>query len=577
MRFCLENALECEDMSYPFVNLYDLLSESVKRFPEKMALAAKKEGVYVPLTYKDLSERVCGFARYLASLGVARSDRVALLSHNSPDWVMADLAVLGLGGVVVPIYPTSSVSEVAHILNDSGAVVLIVESQEWVSRIEEIRLGCSALTTVICLAEVYYDFPAGELPEWWGRAGSDDLASIVYTSGTTGNPKGVQLSHGNFLSNVLDGLSVFSVSEQDVVLSFLPLSHVFERTSGYYMILAVSGTIYYAESMETVAANLLEVRPTILISVPRLYEKIQAKILFEARGVKKLVLKWALLIGRASAVFRRQGLSSPFLLKIQCRVADKLVFSKVRDKTGGRLRFFVSGGAPLGKELGEFFEAMGLLICEGYGMTESAPIIAANRVGNYKFGTVGLAFPSVEVKLGEDQELLARGPNVMKGYWHLPKETAEVLDAEGWLHTGDIASIDSEGFISIVDRKKELIVLSNGKKVAPQVVEGQLRTSAYISQVMVHGERKSYLTALIVPNFDALRQAGAVSETAIKALLEKEILEKSRAFAPFETVKKFIVLKEEFSTEKGELTVSLKLRRKVILARYQTILDALYD
>ncbi|MSR88146.1 MAG: long-chain fatty acid--CoA ligase [Candidatus Margulisbacteria bacterium] len=564
-------------MSYPFVNLCDLLSESVKQFPEKMALAAKKEGVYVPLTYRVLSDRVRGFARYLSSVGVRPSDRVALLSHNSPDWVMADLAVLGLGGVVVPIYPTLSLAEIAYILNDCGAVVLIVESQDWVSRMEEIRSSCSALTTVICLADLVCDFSSGEMPEAWGGAGPDDLASIVYTSGTTGNPKGVQLSHGNFLSNVLDGLSVFSISEKDVVLSFLPLSHVFERTAGYYMILAVSGSIYYAESIETVAANLLEVRPTILISVPRLYEKIQAKILSEARGVKKWILKWALLIGKAHVVFLRQGVAIPFLLRVQYGFADELVFSKVRGKTGGRLRFFVSGGAPLGKELGEFFEAMGLLICEGYGMTESAPIIAANRVGNYKFGTVGLAFPSVEVKLGEDQELLVRGPNVMKGYWHLPKETAEVLDAEGWLHTGDIARIDLDGFISIVDRKKELIVLSNGKKVAPQVIEGKLRTSVYISQVMVHGERRSYLTALIVPNFDALRQAGVASEAAIKTLFEKEIIEKSRVFAPFETVKKFIVLKEEFSTENGELTVSLKLRRKVILARYQTILDALYD
>jgi long-chain acyl-CoA synthetase len=535
----------------PYSSLFELFMSCVDRRSDVGGFGRIVSHSPCVMTFGELYGYVERLAAYLVSRGVKHGDRVAIIGNSCPEWVISDLAILGLGAVVVPIYPTLSRDEIAFILEDSGAVFVIGDAQEFT--LSDV-MACPACESF-----------------FWPKVGLDDLASIVYTSGTTGRPKGVMLSHGNFLSNVRDILETFPIRQDDVLLSILPLSHVFERTVGYYALLGVGATVIYSDGMEFVSENLLDVRPTVMISVPRLYEKVYDKILLQARGVKKWIFSWAILIGKSAVVFRKHLGRLPFLLRMQHRLADKWVFSKVREKMGGRLRFVVSGGAPLRPDLGVFFEAMGVLICEGYGMTETSPVVSANRLDRYKFGTVGLAFPSNELRIADDGELLVRGSNVMKGYWNLPDETDKVLEKDGWLHTGDIARIDEDGFVHIIDRKKELIVLSNGKKIAPQMVESALLTSPYISQVMVYGDKRSYLTALIVPNQDFLKEQSDVQQFYTNLLDDLQ-----RHLAPFEKVKKFVLLAKAFSVENNELTISLKLKRKVICDHYQDELDALY-
>ncbi len=418
-----------------------------------------------------------------------------------------------------------------------------------------------------------------------------DLLTLIYTSGTTGNPKGVMLTHRNLVSNVVSSAQVIEFGPGDVLLSFLPLSHTFERMAGYYTGFACGATVAYAESVETVRDNMMEVRPTIVTTVPRLFERIHSRVMKQVdagSAVKQKIFYWALAVGREYAAASRGG-SIPASLRWKRAIADRLVFSKLREKTGGRMRFFVSGGAALARELGEFFEAVGLTVIEGYGLTESSPVITANRLDNYRFGSVGQPIPGVEVKIEADGEILARGPNIMTGYWNQAEATAQAIDREGWLHTGDIGMFDADGFLHITDRKKHLIVSSGGKNIAPQPIENLFLTSKYIEQLMLIGDHRMYLTALVVPDFEAIKEYADARKLAystqvdltrreeIYQLIERDINVIQKDLANYERVRRFALLDHQFTIEEGELTPTQKVRRSVVEKRYADVIESMYE
>lgn len=569
------------------------------RDPNRCNFFQKKNGQYVGPTHQSFCAQVEALSQQLQLWGIQSGDRVGIFSPNCSEWVLADMAILSLGAVVVPLYPTLAAEEVRHIILDSETRLVFIHDAAQHATFnaanlpDEIQaISFTPIQGLQCLQTDYRDQSTVGSADFRTRVAQvprDALASIVYTSGTTGQPKGVELTHGNFLSNVEDLMQIFKIDESDSVLSFLPLSHVFERTVGYYTLLGFCSTVYYAESIDTVSQNLAEVHPTILISVPRVYEKIQARILDQLNGIKRPVFNIAYAIGQKyqTTIAANQPVSPR--LKVLHSIADFLVFKSVRRKTGGKLRFFVSGGAPLSAQLAQFFMNLGLLIVEGYGMTESAPIIACNRESEYQFGSVGKALPSVTARISDDGELCVKGPNVMRQYHNLPEETAEIIDADGWLHTGDIATIDDRGFIRIVDRKKELIVMSNGKKVPPQKIEALIKSSRLVSQVMVVGDNRNYLVALVVPEYDQLQKVmGGKSISPVESEMMAKMPETIQAIqseidrtlgdcANYEKIKKVIVIPEPFTTETGELTITLKLRRKFIAQKWATQIDELYS
>ncbi len=575
-------------------------------------LLQKIEGKYVGITYSELRRRAELFAFGLASLGLKRGERVSITSENRPEWVVADQAVSALGGVTVPLYPTMTAKQNEYIFNDAGVRIAIVSNQFQLNKVLRVRENVPTLEKIILMVEkpgplepdVILFASVMENGEKFAHDNPDyvnasramvrphDLLTLIYTSGTTGNPKGVMLTHDNLASNIVASAQVIDFGPKDLLLSFLPLSHSFERMAGYYTAMACGATVAYAESVETVAANMLEVRPTVVTTVPRLFERIYSRVMKQVDSgpmVKQKIFHWAVKVGKAYAGRKRKGKTVSPLLAVQHTIADRLVFTHLREKTGGRMRFFVSGGAALAREFGEFFEAAGIKIIEGYGLTESAPVIAVNRLHHYKWGSVGAAIPGVEVRIAEDGEILARGPNIMKGYWNNPEATNEVVDKEGWLHTGDIGHLDVEGFLCITDRKKHLFVSSGGKNIAPQPIENLFLSSKYIEQFMLIGDRRMYLTALIVPDFDALKEYAdshnipyndnieLTRHPAVNDLIESNIAQIQRDLANFERVRKFTLLDRQFTIEDGELTPTQKVRRKAIEERYKTIIESMYE
>ena len=419
----------------------------------------------------------------------------------------------------------------------------------------------------------------------------DNLATLIYTSGTTGNPKGVMLTHKNIVSNMKAAASVFPFVPSDTILSFLPLCHSYERTAGYYTAMSCGVTIAYAESIDTVRENLLEVQPTYVTTVPRLFERFYNRLMKQMSAesaVRRKIFSWAIAIGKTYKFARQNNVRTP-LLTLQYKLADKFVFQKIRSRIGGHLKYFVSGGAALAPELGEFFEAVGILIIEGYGMTESSPVISANRPEDYKFGTVGKPIPGVEVRIAPDGEILARGPNIMKGYWNNPQATNEILDSDGWLHTGDIGVFDAEGHLKITDRKKHLFVSSGGKNIAPQHIESLFLQSEYIDQFVLIGDGRMYLTALIVPNFELLRSFASdhnilfasheelIGNPEIYSLFDQELRDRQNDLANYERVRKFTILSRPFSVENDELTPTMKVKRKVIEVRFREQIEKMYE
>ena len=584
------------------MTLISMFEAAVQQYGNKAALAHKpKGGTYEDISYTELDASVAAFSKGLNALGVEKNDRVAILSENRPEWAITDFGSLRVGAVTVPMFSTLTAAQVGYILNDSGAKIICVSTEKQLEKVSAIRDEIPTLEQVIIFDAIEGETPegviqfdavcelAGEASD--GAANEDDIATIIYTSGTTGNPKGVMLTHANFISNVEACKSLIDVSETDVLLSFLPLSHVFERLGGHYVPLFSGAKIAYAESTFTVAQNMKEVAPTVMLSVPRLYETMHERILRavqEGSSLKQKIFHWGVSVGSAVSSAIQQGRKPSAILQLQQNIADKLVFAKLKEATGGRLRFFVSGGAALPQSIAEFFHAAGILILEGYGLTETSPVISMNHPGKWKFGTVGAQVPGIEVEIAEDGEILTRGPHVMKGYFNNDAATAEVIDGDGWFHTGDIGIIDADGFVKITDRKKNIIVLSNGKNVAPQPIESELVRSSFISQVMVIGSERKNLAALIVPNFDALKawaSENSIETDDLSAMLEtrevqqhiqSEIRSRLTDFADFEQVRRFALLEKEFSQEDDEMTPTLKLKRNVIIERYNDVIEGMY-
>jgi long-chain acyl-CoA synthetase len=596
----------------------ELFLRAVERHDLRDFMLYKAAGEYVSIPAHEFRQEVELAAHALIELGVAPGDRVALLSENRPGWAFADLAIQFAGAWSVPIYTSLLEDEIQYILEDSGAVACFVSTQEQLAKIDAVRDRCPALRHVFTLDPIERDDGSirtahalvelgqqvrHDRPEALGRRldaiDPEDTASILYTSGTTGRPKGVMLSHRNFVTNVVDSLACLPIISDDRHLSFLPLSHSFERTAGYYVMIHAGVTIAYAESVDTVPQNMQEVRPTVMTSVPRLYEKMYARVLQNAHeegGIKKRLVFWARRVAiqwaEASTSGRRVGRA----LALRHRIADRLVFSKIRARTGGRLRFFCSGGAPLAPVIAKFFYGAGIPILEGYGLTETSPVIAVNRMESIKFGTVGPPIPHVEVKIEPDPEhrdhegeILVRGPNVMQGYYKLPDKTAEVFTPDGWFRTGDIGFLDSDGCLTITDRKKDLLKTSGGKYIAPQPIENELKMSRYVSQAVVVGNKRKYATVLIVPNFDNLaawaRENGVgpadpgtlIESEAVRSLYEGVLEPINRARPSYETLKDFRLLPDDFTIEAGELTPTMKVKRRVVEEKYADLIGTMYE
>ena len=584
------------------MTLISMFEAAVQHYGNKAALAHKpKGGTYLDISYTELDASVAAFSKGLNALGVEKNDRVAILSENRPEWAITDFGSLKVGAVTVPMFSTLTAAQVGYILKDSGAKIICVSTEKQLEKVSAIRDEVPTLEQIIIFDTIEDEIPEGVIQfdavcelageESDSAASEDDIATIIYTSGTTGNPKGVMLTHANFISNVEACKSLIDVSESDVLLSFLPLSHVFERLGGHYVPLFSGAKIAYAESTFTVAQNMKEIAPTVMLSVPRLYETMHERILRavqEGSSLKQKIFHWGVSVGSAVSSAIQQGKNPSAILRLQQGIADKLVFAKLKEATGGRLRFFVSGGAALPQSIAEFFHAAGILILEGYGLTETSPVISMNHPGKWRFGTVGAQVPGIEVQIAEDGEILTRGPHVMKGYFNNNTATAEVIDAEGWFHTGDIGIIDADGFVKITDRKKNIIVLSNGKNVAPQPIESELVRSPFISQIMVIGSERKNLAALIVPNFDALKawaSENSIETDDLSAMLEarevqqhiqSEIRSRLTDFADFEQVRRFTLLEKEFSQEADEMTPTLKLKRNVIIEKYGDAIDGMY-
>lgn len=600
-----------------FQNLVEMFSHSVRQYDRPDALYVKRHGQYRPISTREFHDHVVELTHFLWSMNVQPGDRIAILSENRPEWFYADLAVLSTGGASVPIYPTLPAGQIAYILKDAEAVGVFVSTPEQLAKVEQIAPDLTAFLRFVVLFEEAGEYrPAlpetvrffsleraletgrqdrARRPDAWERAVAsvrpEDLATIIYTSGTTGEPKGVMLTHRNFLSNIESTLQVLSLGPSDVHLSFLPLSHVFERMAGYYTMLARGARIAFAESIDKVAENLLEIRPTIIIAVPRFYEKVKARIDETARqltGFRKRLFTWALRVAEQVGERRRAGRAVSPWLAFQYALADRLVYHKIKARTGGRVRTLVSGGAALRKDIAIFFDNLGLRILEGYGLTETSPVISVNTPTAWKPGSVGRPIPGVEVKIAEDGEILTRGPHVMKGYFRRPEATQAAIDPDGWFHTGDIGYLDEDGFLYITDRKKDILVTAGGKNIAPQKIENLLKQSPWIEEVMVVGDGKPYPAALIVPNRDRLvawaREKGLpvepyeelLRQAAVIQLYEQILQDLQTPLARFEQVKRFVLLPQPFTIEAGELTPTLKVRRRVVMEKYGHLMRELY-
>jgi long-chain acyl-CoA synthetase len=592
--------------------LADLPFHVLGRHPKPLLIGQVINGAIAGESTRDWFDRVRDLALGLSSLGIGMGDRVVIMSESRPDWLSADLAILTIGAVTVPVYATLTAAQARYIVQDSGARVAFVSTAEQLDKLQGVRHELPLLEAIVSFAPVAGASPsvltldalvarghARLMGEWGaGRQFRDatreirpgQLATIIYTSGTTGEPKGVMLSHHNLISNLMAGHTVVPVGEEDVSLSFLPLSHSFERLVSY-VYLAHGVTIVFAESMETVGRDLAIVRPTVMTGVPRVYEKFQARILERGHALpqpRRTLFHWGVKVAHARARAEGSGGQANPLLALEAKIAERLVFSKIRDSVGGRLWCLVSGSAPLPMQTAEFFFGLGLPITEGYGLTETSPIVTANPIDATRLGTVGKPIPGVEVRIADDGEVLVRGPNVMMAYYNKPAETAAVL-RDGWFHTGDIGSVDASGYLRITDRKKDLLVTSGGKKVAPQPVEAVLKRSPLVAEAVLLGDRRRFISALIVPDFKALERRlqdlgrppadrdELVGRDDVAALYQEIVEALNRDLSQFERIKKFRVLPREFTIESGELTPTLKVKRKVVEQQWASAIDEMYE
>jgi long-chain acyl-CoA synthetase len=572
-------------------------------------LISKVGGEWKSISAMDFGYTVRALSLGLNSLGIQPGDRVAILSENRPEWAMADYAILCAGGWSVPIYPTLPAHQIAPLLKDSGARAIFVSSLEQLGKILTIRSQCPALEYVISVdasppqepgflsfgqavdrGRPGLDMSPSAFEQRARRVKAEDVATIIYTSGTTGEPKGAMLTHDNFVFDVLSSCEVVPITGDATALCFLPLSHVFERMLDYAYLFRGS-SIAYAESVEKLKDNFLEVNPHCFGAVPRVYEKVHGRILDKVEaegGVKKKIFLAAVATGKEKLAYDQRAEPVPPALALKAKVFDALVFKKIRHALGTRFRYAVSGGAPLSRELAEFFWGAGVTIYEGYGLTETSPVICVNGPHAWRLGTVGRPISGVEVKIAPDGEILTRGRHVMKGYFNKPEATAEAIDAEGWFHTGDIGQLDADGFLMITDRKKDLIVLASGKKAAPQPIETELKKSVYISLPIVLGDRHKFLAVLIVPNFERLKEVAAQKGIAfepetidanaqIRALFQKEIDEYNLDKPHHEQVRAFALLPADLTVEDGSITPTLKVKRRILETRYQNLIERMYQ
>lgn len=590
------------------MTLPQLFRDRVARYGDRVARRRKTGGQWVSQTWNQWAKSVEEIARGLIALGVKVDDAVAIMSQSRAEWVECDLGILSAGAVTIPLYPSLLPDQVEYILQNSDAVAIFVEDEGQLEKVLAVRERLPKVKRAIlidgrvpekasgfCMAlddlkKEGWQVAADEVRKRIEGGDPEKIATIVYTSGTTGPPKGVPQTHANHYWAVHSIASLGDVADDDEDLLFLPLAHSFARCEEYAQIFVGSITSY-AESIDKLVQNLAEVRPTMLFSVPRIYEKLYAKVQAGAQGsaLKGMLVRWAIGVGREVSRCKQAGRPIPLGLALKNAIADKLVFSKVRALFGGRLKFAVSGAAPLAREIAEFLHAIGVLILEGYGLTETTPVLTINTTKAYKFGTVGKPIPGVEIKIAEDGEILARGPNVVAGYYKRDEETKAVFLEGGWFATGDIGQFDEDGFLRITDRKKDLIKTSGGKYVAPQEVERVLKADSLFTQVMVHGDRRKFCSAVVVLNKEeveafarehgiaAASYADLVKNAKVRDLVAAHIEEKNKKLASYEQIKKFVISPTEWTPETGELTPTLKVKRKVVTERFEKELDALYD
>lgn len=572
--------------------IHQTIFEVADTYPNKTALYYKKGGSYVGMSYKELTREIACFASALLGLGVEKGDTVAILSSNRPEWVISDLATMSIGAIVVPVHVTLSPKIIKHILIDSESKILIVNNQLQLNKVLLVEKEIPSLKKIIYMDIDNPDISSLKPLLFWDdlirngkkqnlkprhEAHHNDIATIVYTSGTTDNPKGVMLTHYNILSNARAATDFVPIYQKDIFLSFLPLSHILERTAGYYAPLLHGSTIAYAENMKTLPQNFKEIRPTVIISVPRIFEKLFDTIwerVKKGNAYVKEFFVWAL---------KQDSLGWKHW------IADIIIFRKIRKSLGGKLRLTISGGATLNPKLAKFYERIGIKIYEGYGLTETSPVVSVNREDKKRFGSVGQPLMGVEVKISPDKEILVKGANVMKGYFQKDGHTKEAIDDYGWFHTGDLGFVDSEGFLFIIGRSKEMIVLSTGKNIWPEVVENALNGDRFISQSMVIGNKRPYLTAIVIPQMKELEDY--VKEKHIMYNNLDELLEHpdvlllyrqrvdraTQDFAINEKIVRFMLVKNEFQQKKDELTPTLKLRRDTIYHKYERDIDKMYQ
>ena len=585
--------------------LAKMILRQANRYGARAALQVKHDGNYQDISWQDMAGHIRIFARALLALGLDRGDRVAIMAPNCPEWVYADIAALSCNAISVPVYHTEGIATLKHIVNDSQSRILFIASEllardvadPWddFTSLEKVvllegRLEHPAFLTINEFREKSAEGNDGRVAQLSDAGKGDDIATLVYTSGTTGLPKGAILTHSNILSNIEACNQLYDIRDSDSCLSFLPLSHIFERMAGYYFMLSKGVTIAYAENIDSVPLNLTEVNPQIVISVPRLYEKMFARVMERVLAgpwVRKQIFFIALKIGRAHVAKLLAGQSDPPLLRIGLAVAAKLVFSKLHERLGGNLRFFISGGAPLVKNVAEFFLAAGIPIYEGYGLTETSPVLAANKPGAIRLGSVGKPVHGTEIKIADDGEIIVAGPGIFQGYWRKEDETAEVL-VDGWFKTGDIGEIDADGFLRITDRKKDLIVTAGGKNIAPQFLENLYKTDKYLANAMVYGDGKPFLTALLVPNFDNIEKYAAykkidflnhcdlVNHPRILDLIRRRLDRLQKALPSYNRIKRFTLINRDFSADEGEVTPTLKVKRREVSKNFNNILEGMY-
>ena len=589
-----------------FATLTEKLLGAIDRLPSDQAVMLRVNGRWEPMSSREFLRRIAGVSNALEQLGVKPGDRVGIFAPNRPEWHIADFAVLGLGAADVPIYFNESPDRIVYILNHSGAEIVFVAGEMQTRRLLECRGRLTSVKQIICAAgpadlgkEVlrYETLAAASgdqaIAEYRLRASqvtSDQVATIIYTSGTTGEPKGVVLTHHNLSSNEEVSAESFAMSPDDTAVSFLPLSHVYERAIDYaYLFRGVH--IAYVERMEDLPQALLEVHPTLSAAVPRVFEKLYANIMqkgHENTGVKRRLFDWAMGVAQRSVKWRAYGERASLSLGIMWNIADRVVYSKIREAVGGRMRAFISGGGPLSRELAEFFWGVGVPVYQGYGLTETSPVVSANCPNANRVGSVGKPIRHVNVRIAEDGEIFVHGPCVMRGYYEKPEETRAVISRDGWLATGDIGRVDADGYLYVTDRKKDLFKTAAGKFVAPQPIENLLRSRPLILNAVLVGDKRKFIAALIVPNFSvvdaAARQQGRsfasheqlAADSWVHDLIGKEVEGVNASLAQYETIKRFALLDHDFTFDGGQLTYTLKLKRRVIEERYAKVIEGLY-